>query len=474
MTAKRMRSKDKREIRKLKAAAVAGAIIAVAALPFAVFASGVFTQPDYSVFTAGPTATDDAITSSVPAITAANLQAAILVNSVYAEANGFGPGDQIANVVVRYSSGTPTCGSAESQVFNFYLPASSPTSADFLVGVPAITGNDIPANDNVIICGSLTDTLGNSAGKAYYQITYDGSSPVNPNPPNYTTRVISMVPTQGEATSTTPTLAFSAYVNLADLSPFETYRVIALLTDQNGLTNPVGTQYYNEVATTTGEIDFSTSSPSISGNFAWQVSIVPQFFSTITGYQTPITQVDQFVAGTSTFAGALAQQLTTDVNNQLVGNAPTSTQGALNSCNPFTGGNAITCVYALVVPDASSTQTFIADMQSVMNHAPIGYATLFVSDVNQGLSTTTVGLPSLVITLPNGFPGAGTSVDLTPWNDLLGPTSILATTTDPNSGKTLQQAVEPGWDDFIYFLFVIVLFGEISGVGGKWVSSGSL
>ncbi len=127
--------------------------------------------------------------------------------------------------------------------------------------------------------------------------------------------------------------------------------------------------------------------------------------------------------------------------------------------------NLFTCVLGaisvLTVPTASELAGFGANLQnSFLARVPFGYVTRFTVIAS---TVATSSLPTLAISLPNGFPGAGESFDLTPWNALMGTTSMLSTATSTQSGKTLRQIVEPGWDIFVLACLGLAIVHRVLG-----------
>jgi hypothetical protein len=221
---------------------------------------------------------------------------------------------------------------------------------------------------------------------------------------------------------------------------------------------------------TANETDISTTTTLADGDYQVQYTALGSIFGfpdllSLYGHQ----EITRFTVGTTSVYG--------NVNIADIFGIASSTRAKFaTDCDVFAGGDFVDCVGDLFVPDPSDlSYIFSSNILPLLTYPPFGYATQIWNDFEYGMGTTTIGsLPEWVITLPNGYPGASTSVDLTPWRDLLGASSTLSLATDPNSGKTLYEIVYPGWSDFVYFLFAIVIFGELIGLGGKWVTSQSL
>jgi len=103
----------------------------------------------------------------------------------------------------------------------------------------------------------------------------------------------------------------------------------------------------------------------------------------------------------------------------------TSTGQLSDFCDFFSSEfSPFKCLVYSVIPTKDQLQTLYDQATStILNKAPMGYALrikeLFLTD-----ATST--LPSLVLTIPAGLAASGASIDLSPWNQLMGSSSIIA------------------------------------------------
>lgn len=275
--------------------------------------------------------------------------------------------------------------------------------------------------------------------------------------------VVSVTPYLHESTTTSPTLATQVHISQPDLDngsvtvtvQLMDLNIIKLLPSDGVTTLYTGTQ------TTAGEFYYSTTTTLNSGNYALK-SLVQY-----TGGANYIQNT--FIAGTSTVIGK-AQSGTVDEFNSFYSSlTATTTDGYAGQCAVWNVGSAAfhDCIAYLFVPSSNFIGQGITTLGSlVASAAPFGYGTLFANTWRTGATTSAVSaLPVLSFTLPTGYPGAGTVIPLTPWSKLLGDGTILSTATNPNTGHTIRQIVEPGWDNFVYFLFLLALMGEFLGIG---------
>lgn len=179
------------------------------------------------------------------------------------------------------------------------------------------------------------------------------------------------------------------------------------------------------------------------------------------GVSTYDATTTQFTVGTTTsFQDELSQ-----VINSYTALSATSTQSLKDSCSPFSGSFDVgTCLLTLFLPSSSDFSSLFQTMKdSVFSVVPIGYVTRTIVLLSGGATST---LPTFAATVPAGYPGAGVTLDLTPWNDLMGTSSIISTATSTD-GKTLREIIEPGWDTFVYVVFALAVFFELWGIEFK-------
>lgn len=147
----------------------------------------------------------------------------------------------------------------------------------------------------------------------------------------------------------------------------------------------------------------------------------------------------------------------------------------LNACNPFVATipyfnlswSLTDCLFDLFQPlPVAWSGVFDPLETSFLTRAPWGYVTRFVAiasgTATSTLPTITIPIPSISSTGINYSSPTGT-LDLTPWNDLMGTTSMLGSATSTTNGETFRQITEPGWNIFVLVSFAILVIHELLG-----------
>lgn len=145
-----------------------------------------------------------------------------------------------------------------------------------------------------------------------------------------------------------------------------------------------------------------------------------------------------------------------------------SDESFFDSCK-IGGFNLFDCAvgmvgYLFIPSNGSELMQSLHD--NAFSHAPLGYATRFVSIVT-GEATTT--LPSLTVAIPNDIAhqtGAISTaqLDLTPWNYLMGSTSYMGTATSTYTGLTMYDTLSTGWTTLCLALFGIAIMHDLYGM----------
>lgn len=117
------------------------------------------------------------------------------------------------------------------------------------------------------------------------------------------------------------------------------------------------------------------------------------------------------------------------------------------------------CAYHLFVPSVEEQWKLIDEMQeNFIENFPFswGYKILQELWYEEGTST----LPDLVLTIPDGMPSAGASIDLTPWDAIDSINDLIpkGTTT------TFIAGVRPYWDFVWKLMFAIWLVFKLIGI----------
>lgn len=155
--------------------------------------------------------------------------------------------------------------------------------------------------------------------------------------------------------------------------------------------------------------------------------------------------------------------------------------GIVENCTPWSNYWSVSlCLTYLFRPDPNQIEANMTELRDkFLTRVPMGYVTRFIDILN---STTTVALPGLVITVP----GASQSLDLTPWDQLMGEGSLLDNASSSirlagvtyGSGRTFREITEPYWEIIWYVLLAFGIVHDLIGFGRSRVNafgkSGSL
>lgn len=311
---------------------------------------------------------------------------------------------------------------------------------------------------------------GGCTGTPYYALYDSDPGPVEDD--DDSTHIITMLPVAGSTTTSPVTVGMDSWINEDDVGNwlYQT-KVVVRIGELGTPFDPETTALLNVVATTSGYMRYHSSQSLSNGSYYIQTTILRTYLNGwISGLEID-KQVNIFTIGQATFAGNLYGNLVDDLNGYISGAPATTTTAVAKSCNPISGQfSIIECTYFLLLPNPTYSSDLVSGIkEDIAYKVPWGYATRFY-DLVSGVSTTTAStstLPSLVITLPTGYPGAGGTFDLTPWDKLLGTGSMLATTQSAGSNpKTIRQMVEPGWTNFVYLSFLIMIVTKLIGLSG--------
>lgn len=368
----------------------------------------------------------------------------------------------------------PATTTAQSAFFSFPLVVHGS-------GCDITSGLSYPIYFNINGGASTTLYSDHTDSEPYFVVSSDSNPPLPPFPlPDLTTRIVDFTPEDGATTSNPVTFTLHDYINPADL--VGGYSVIYTLhnIDQNvflaGALSPSDIVLLDEQATTSGDFYFSTTTTIGEGNYRLEATLTTSdaLFSFL-GYNInyPTSNSDeshQFVVGSSTFLGNISQFSFGQQQALVSGLTATDTASLAGTCSPIstdistaflnTSFSVPSCLSFLLIPDSGQLSLMTSQGNTLLQHFPWGYAYRFMQILTASSSTST--LPSLIITLPSGYPLAGTSVNFTPWPYLLGPGSILAsaTTTD---GTTFMQSFEPKWEIGVWTVFGFAIFFELIG-----------
>ena len=340
----------------------------------------------------------------------------------------------------------------------------------------------------------------------YYEVYYNGSTVVAslPPPPDYSTRIDSTDPAEGDNVSTTTPIYLGAigYINIiyGDLSNVDhnegiqvkwnvysqaqTNNCIDVLCTVGGAGGVAGVNYYSG----TGFSAFSSQDFSVSalmsdnlatGYYTLTTSIIrPNNFYGITnifgigfGEETLVSTSTQFTAGIPNAGQTALNNIYNATKAGVAQLTATSSAVSLASCNLFTFDIG-TCLAVLFFPTDSEIQSLMQFTQSsILSRAPWGYITRMVSILkNTATTTASTALPTWVVTFPSiqgasGSPLSGSTITFDMQNMLDTGSSTLNSITDPISGKTVRQIVEPYILLFIAISALIIVFHDVMGMG---------
>jgi hypothetical protein len=288
-------------------------------------------------------------------------------------------------------------------------------------------------------------------------------------PPDTSTHIISFSPANNATTSNPVTFNFSAYVNANDIAGAYEIQFILHNIDQNvfllsGL-SPSDIYLINGVfATTSGQYDFSTTTTVGEGNYTLEASITQYIGWGWASLANPLSSVNsvqyhQFiVCGISdpnchgTVAGNLQNNgyaILAGITGETTGSSTATS--TLASCSPIVNNVATAflntnfditrCAVGLLTPDPKQLAVSLTSLRDdTLKHIPFGYFTRLVSIFS---ATSTASLPSFTITLPVGPSTNMDIISLNPSEILAGGAAVMASGTDPISGKNLRDVAEP-------------------------------
>lgn len=173
-----------------------------------------------------------------------------------------------------------------------------------------------------------------------------------------------------------------------------------------------------------------------------------------------------FTVGSTTEAGAVDVWYNTQISQ--FRDRPTAYDTVNATCNPFYNALSASstfdiglCIYSVVIPPPTILEEDVQRLrEQFFSIAPMGYANRVIELIQ---STTTVALPTLEVEIPENLPGGGLALNLTPWNYLMGSTSIAGTAT--TSLGTLRSSVENYWNWIWYILLAFAILHDVTGFG---------
>lgn len=411
-----------------------------------------------------------------------------------------------------------------SNVMNFHrntpIPLNS-SSCYFLV----FTNNNLGGSNSAVIYGSSSNTwaggnmLSNGASISGTPLTSNLTVNVSSSPVtdmyfvlqgiagggiDTRTRIDSVDPAEGDNVSTTTPIYLGAigYINSSYgdftnvdhnegiqvkwnvYSNAQTNNCIDVLCTVGGGGGVAGVNYYSG----TGFSAFSAQDFSVSalmdsnlatGYYTLTTSIIkPSSFFGLSsifgigfGEDIIVATTTQFTAGVPSAGQTALNEIYNATKAGVAGLTATSSAVSLDSCNLFTFDIG-TCLAVLFLPSASDMQNTIQFAKdNILSRAPWGYATRMVAILTNNATTTiSTALPTWTVTFPSiqgvsGSPLAGTSIVFDMQDMLNQGSTTLNGITDPISGKSVREIVEPYILLFIAISALIIMFHDVMGMG---------
>ena len=251
------------------------------------------------------------------------------------------------------------------------------------------------------------DTRTYPAGNVYYsEVNWDGTNvtAVAPFGGDTTTRVISTIPYNLEATSTPPEIAMTYYINSGDFSASTSTPIV------------VSAQWfdYDQVGVT----GMATSSVSGSGGWTTYFAHDPITTQGWYGVNWTISSLDsggslQIATSTSFIVGTSTSYQLYQTQGQYPAFSATSTAATISSCNSKNGvvseltceiGNAITSsISYMFYPSPASLNQFTNLSTLLSAKAPIGYFYELTGDIKSFSSTSTTTVFDLQQYIPTVY-----------------------------------------------------------------------
>lgn len=274
-----------------------------------------------------------------------------------------------------------------------------------------------------------------------------------------TTRFITYTPEQDStvATSSSFTYGVSGYISEEDFTENSFVRMRLSNLTQEGLNFSqtagfagwfIGDEErieYEFPIYTSGAFDVSTTTElELIGRYQVDVDLIaPSFdwwFISI-GETTLLSETYYFTASTTTWF----DDYTTTIGEQLseLFSATTTAECNISLTGILDKDNLKSCVFYLYAWSGDSITAVLGDyLDDFLYRVPWGYATRIYNIITTTSASTTP--PNLTMTLPEGMAGTGSSLDLTPWDDIQNTVALIDTYDGVDDGDSM-------WDTIIYY-----------------------
>lgn len=190
---------------------------------------------------------------------------------------------------------------------------------------------------------------------------------------------------------------------------------------------------------------------------------VTSIFGITLGNEIIVSTTTRFTVGSTTLTQEL---INSNAASWIIG--ATTTQAFATSCNPISGSFSVSdCLVYLFLPNQNDLQALIAFAQTnILARAPWGYASRLVTILTDTASSTaSTDLPTYVINFPSSSPLYNDPMTFNMQEMLDTGSSTLNGVTDPISGKTAKEILEPYIELFIAISALIIMFHDIMAMG---------
>lgn len=304
-----------------------------------------------------------------------------------------------------------------------------------------------------------------------YLRVYDGGGYV---PGDTTTHIVEMLPANNSTTtsagSTTPIdISLHAYINPDDLTTIKGVLIELENIDQNvifsnllsffGASN-TQTLFYGS-ATTSGDFYFATTTDLPDGNYRIHATLDAEYFGMFTFFNNYDEQSNQFIVGTSTWLGNIAQTTFSESQDFYGALQATSSSAMAGTCSPFSSAFGIReCLSFLFVPDTEQlTSTMESFRDGVLVRIPWGYVTR-VYDIFT--ASTTEALPVISYEFDDRGGMAGVVWEIDPGDMIAGAGTLLDSVEDRN-GNTIRDVMEIMVKSLIALAVVFTIVSDVMG-----------
>lgn len=304
-----------------------------------------------------------------------------------------------------------------------------------------------------------------SPNNYYWNYTVSSGEVTNTGGTDTRTRIISMLPDNGETTNPV-VFSLHAYINPDDLGSFSSIKLNFSYQSQNTIL--AREKYILDFvqATTSGHVYYSIAIPLEDGNYISNAFLQTTYLYGIFAapFGTKLTQdYKLWWVGATTTIGTAYQTGIGSIQDVLNAYTGTSTVANLNACNflSLSQFSIPVCLYQLFVPSSELTGLAIdSAKENLLSRWPWGYVTRFVSILST--STPTV-LPVISVSIPTGH-NDSENLYFDP-SDMLSGGADLLSNIDDGDGHTLRDFAEPIIQLFVAISVIIIIFHDLMAMG---------